>query len=126
MNLQKAWDFLVVEWWKVVVPLAIFLGCLLAGFIVRRVLFRWLKKWSQRSGHNLDTVIVPALRGPIMIWALIAGLDLAARSSTLPRPYAKPLFTTLEALWLISLTIIAAQLAGNLAHIYSGRAAGSV
>jgi small-conductance mechanosensitive channel len=125
VSLQKAWAFLVVEWWKVVVPLAIFLGCLLAGFIIRRVVFGWLRKWSQRSGHNLDIVIVSTLRGPIMIWALIAGLDLAARSSALQPRYTQPFNTTLEALWLISLTIIAAQLSGNLVRIHSARAVGS-
>jgi small-conductance mechanosensitive channel len=83
-----------------------------------------VRAWSARTGHHLDTVVVPVLRTPLIIWSLILGLDLAARSSQLPRRYVSAFNTALEVLWLISLTIIAAQLAGNLVRIYSARAKG--
>jgi small-conductance mechanosensitive channel len=119
------WNFLVTEWWKVVVPLGVFIACIIGGLVLRKILFGWVKKWSASSGHHLDAVIIPTLRTPIVIWALILGFDLATRSSVLPNRYVKPINIGLETLWIISLTIIAAQLSGNMVRTYSGRAQGS-
>jgi small-conductance mechanosensitive channel len=119
------WNFLVAEWWKVVVPLVVFAACIVAGLVIRKILFKWVRQWSVKSGHHLDLVIIPTLKTPILIWALIFGFDLATRSSVLPIRYVKPINIGLEILWIISLTIIAAQLSGNLVRTYSARAQGS-
>ena len=119
----RDWNLLTAEWWKFVVPLAIFIACIIAGVVIRRFLFHWIQSWSNRTGHPLDLIALPTLRGPLMIWAVIIGLDFAARASTIPTRYVRPFNTTLEALWIISLTIIVAQLAGNFVHNYSSRSA---
>jgi small-conductance mechanosensitive channel len=114
-----------VEWWKIAQPLAIFTGCIVAGLVIRNILFRWVHRWSIRSGHQLDSVIVPTLRTPIFIWSLILGFDLATRNSVLPRRYVQPMNITLEALWIISLTIVAAQICGSLVRFHSTRTGGT-
>ena len=121
--MEKIWQFLVHEWWKVVVPLGVFLLCLLAGFILRRILFKALKRWSERTHNQADEIIIQALRGPIIIWSLILGADLAMRSSVVPARYVHQIDLCLLALWIISLTIIASQLAGNLVRFYGTRVA---
>jgi len=115
---RSDWKFLVVEWWKVVVPLGVFIACCLAGLVVRQLLFRWVKKWQ------LSPLITYTLRTPILIWAVILGFDLATRSSVLPVRYAKPINIALETLWIVSLTIIAAQLFGNMMRNYTAHAQG--
>jgi small-conductance mechanosensitive channel len=122
---HKDWNLLVTEWWKVVVPLAVLIGCVVTGFVIRSILFRWVRKWSTTSGRNLDAVIVRTLRTPIILWAIILGVDLATRSSVLPQRYARPVNATLEALWIISLTIIAAQVFGNMVRLYSSHSQGT-
>jgi small-conductance mechanosensitive channel len=124
MNMNSVWNFVVAEWWKVVLPLCVLIGCVAAGFIIRKALFAWVRRWSDRTGHHLDAVFIPVLRTPIIIWFLILGLDLATRSSALPRRYVAPFNLSLEMLWIVSLTIIAAQLAGSLVRMYSRRASG--
>jgi small-conductance mechanosensitive channel len=124
-NVHHAVNVLVAEWWKIVLPLAVFVCCIIAGLVIRRVLFGWLQRWSAGSRHKLDAVIVPTLRTPILLWAIILGFDLATRSSVLPARYTRPINITLEALWIISLTIVFSQLFGNLVRIYSSRAQGS-
>ena len=122
--MEKFWQFLVHEWWKVVVPLGVFLLCLVAGFIIRRILFKALRRWAERTGSQADRIIEEALRGPIIIWALILGADLAMRASVVPPRTVRAIDLTLLALWIISLTIIASQLAGNLVRFYGSRMAG--
>jgi small-conductance mechanosensitive channel len=124
-TVNKDWINLFAGGWKVIAPTGVFVGCLIAGWVIRKLLFRWIRKFSATSRHKIDVVIVPALRGPIMIWALIIGLDLATRTSALPLRYQKPINITLEALWIASLTIIAAQLAGNLIRHYTSLADGA-
>jgi small-conductance mechanosensitive channel len=119
------WEYLVTEGWKIFVPLAVFVACIIGGLVVRKILFKWVRRWSTSSGHHLDDVIIPSLRTPILIWALILGFDLATRSSVLPTRYVKPINIALETLWIISLTIIAAQVSGNLVRTYSSRSQGS-
>jgi small-conductance mechanosensitive channel len=114
-----SWHSLVVEWWKLVVPLGVFVACILAAVVVRNIFFRWLPK------GRLSAVIIPTLRTPILIWAVILGFDLATESSVLPTRYTRPIHVTLETLWIISLTIIAAQLFGNMVRSYSAHSQGS-
>jgi small-conductance mechanosensitive channel len=124
VKVTNQWTVIAEQWWKAVLPLGVLVACVVAGFIIRKALFAWVRGWSARTGHHLDTVFVPVLRTPLIIWALILGLDLATRSSELPRKYVAPFNTGLEMLWIISLTIIAAQLSGNLVRMYSFRASG--
>ena len=102
-----------------VVPLAIFLVCVLSGLIIRKILFRWVKHWQ------LSAVIIPTLRTPILMWSVILGADLATENSILPLRFVKPLHIGLESLWIISLTIIAAQFFGNVVRNYSSYSQGA-
>lgn len=115
---------MVTEWWKVVVPLGVLIACVLGGLVIRGTLFGWLRKWAERTGHRLDVVVISTLRTPMFIWSVILGFDLAARSSEIPKRYVQPFNTGLEVLWIISLTIIAAQLAGNLVRNYGSHSSG--
>lgn len=122
--MTNQWAILAAQWWEFGLPLGVLVVCVVGGFLLRRFLFAWVRNWSTRTGHRLDSVVVPALRTPLIIWSLILGLDLAVRGSVLPRRYVSPINIGLEVLWLISLTIIAAQVAGNLVRIYHSRSAG--
>jgi small-conductance mechanosensitive channel len=124
-DVHKDWSLLEFEWRTVIVPLGVFLLCVAGGFLVRNLLFRWVRRWPAAQGRDLNTIIVHTLRAPIIIWAVIWGFDLATRSSELPKKYSEPINVTLEALWIISITIIAAQLSGNLVRTYSARSEGT-
>lgn len=81
------------------------------------------------SDHHIGGVIADAIRTPLVLWALILGADLATRSSQIPAIYVHRIDVALLALWIISLTMIAAQVAGNAVRFYgahvSGQAAAS-
>src|SRR5579863_6524325 len=61
---------------QLMVPLALLIGTLLAGLIVRRVLFGVLRRWAAHSRSQLDVLITESLKGPIVLWALILGVHL--------------------------------------------------
>ena len=63
---------------QLVVPLAI-----LAGLIVRSVVFRIVRAWAAGTESNLVDMIVESL--PVVLWSLILGLHLATQNSEIPR-----------------------------------------
>ncbi len=116
---------LVENPFAVIIPVAIFVGTLLAGLIVRRVLFRIAKEWSTSSESQLDLLVTETLRGPILIWTLILGLHFANEASRLPVAYQRPIHTTLMFLWALSFTVAASQFAGYAIRFYGNSATGA-
>ncbi|HTA44180.1 MAG TPA: mechanosensitive ion channel family protein [Bryobacteraceae bacterium] len=109
---------------QLMVPLALLIGTLLAGLIVRRVLFGVLGRWAAHSRSQLDVLITESLKGPIILWALILGVHLATQNSRIPKPYLHYVPTTLQVLWILSLTIAMSHLAGSAVRFYGNRFAG--
>jgi small-conductance mechanosensitive channel len=107
-----------------IIPIALFLGAILAGLIVRRVLFRIIHQWAAHTESHLGVLITETLRGPILIWSFILGFHLAAATITFPPNYRTGIHNTLEFLWVLSFTVAASQFAGNAVRFYGGRGAG--
>jgi small-conductance mechanosensitive channel len=117
-NFASDWKSVVIGWDQIGIPAVVFLCCVAAGLIARRVLFSWIRRWK------VDTEVIPVLRSPLVIWAVILGFDFATRSSTLPPHYVKPIKIGLEALWILSITIVAGQVLGNLVRKHTERSQG--
>lgn len=107
-----------------IIPVAIFIATILGGLIVRRVLFRIVRQWAAHTESHLDVLVTDTLRGPILIWAVILAVHLAARTSTIPATYRLDIHDTLEFLWVLSFTVAASQFAGNAVRFYGSRGSG--
>jgi small-conductance mechanosensitive channel len=106
------------------VPLGVLAATILAGLILRKILFSIIERWSGANGH-LAVVIRQTLRGPIVLWSIMLGLHLATQYSEIPPRYLKRIPSTLAALWILSLTIAMSQLAGNVVRFYGRRVTGA-
>ncbi len=109
----------------VAIPLALLIATVLAGLLVRNVVFRAIRGWAKNSDSQLDGPIIRTLRGPILLWSVILGLHVATQNSEIPARYLNYIPRTLSVLWGLSLTIAASQLAGSMVRFY-GRDAGGV
>src|SRR5205823_3000216 len=109
----------------VAVPLILLGVTVVAGLIVRKVLFRAVRRWAARSDSHLDTFFIESLRGPIFLWSLILGIHLATQNSEIPARYLHYIRPTLQVLWILSLTIAMSSLAGNLVRFYGGYGTGA-
>lgn len=107
-------QFLLHHWRQLVVPLCVLAVTLAVGYAAKRVLLRILGRWVARSKGQGPALITGALAGPFMIWVLILATHLAAQSSDLPGPATRWVAKVLFILWILSLTIMASRLAGNL------------
>ena len=109
----------------IIIPLALLGVSIVAGLIVRRLLFRAVKTWADRTDGHAGVLIMDTLRGPIVLWAIILGLHLATQNSEIPRRYLRYVPSTLGALWILSLTIATSRLAGNWVRFYGSRVTGA-
>lgn len=112
--------FLPLEWIKFILPLGVLMLTLFAGWLTRRLLFRSLRQWAGETQTRTDDILIRAFSGPFMIWVLILGLHLATQSSELSERITGLIGKSLLVLWIISLTIVAARLAGNLVKHFGG------
>jgi small-conductance mechanosensitive channel len=108
----------------VVVPASVFVAIILAGLIVRRVLFRAIRKWAARTDSHLDVLVTETLRGPIVIWSILLGLHVATRISAIPAEYKGYIHPTIEALWIWWITVAVSRFAGNAVRFYGGKVTG--
>ncbi len=111
--------------WQLVVPACLLLGTVAVGFLVRRLLFRALNRWAARTSSKVDLVLMQSLGGPILIWSFILGVYYATEWLELPARSTQLIERTLLILVIISLTMMAAGLAGDLVRHFGERAQGS-
>jgi small-conductance mechanosensitive channel len=110
---------------KLVIPACLLLAMLAAGYLVKRLLFRALHRWGERTSSNVDLVLTRSISGPIMIWSLMLGIYFATETLDLPDRPTRLIERTLVVLTILSLTLMASRLAGNLIRHYGSRVPGA-
>jgi small-conductance mechanosensitive channel len=118
---QALRDLLTSHWQHWLPPVLVLLITLAAGWLIRRFLFRALERHAASTKTQIDDILVHTLRGPFMIWMLILGVHLGVQSSRLPPAVLHLSARILLILWIISLTIASARLAGYLVRYYGGQ-----
>jgi small-conductance mechanosensitive channel len=111
---------------ELILPAILFAGTILAGLAIREVLFRVLRRWQKRSTHRIADILIEALRGPMVIWAIIFGIYFAVETTRMPGKLEHVLSQSLFALWIISFTIMATHLAGSMVKYYGGGTTGDM
>src|ERR1022692_4365133 len=111
---------------EVVWPVVIFAVTFAVAWLVRAVVLRALRAWAERSKSRAGSILSGALRGPMLIWCVILGVQIALQLSDLPARYTGWAARALLALWIISLTIMFMRVAGDLVRNYGDPAPGAL
>src|ERR1051325_10408237 len=107
----------------VVWPAVAFAITLLIALGVRQLMLRALRIWTERRKSRPGLILSDALGGPTtLIWAVIAAAHLGMQASALPPRWEHYEPRILTGLWIVSLTILCAGLAGNLVRYYGAQA----
>ena len=123
--LQAVTEFLRTHWSDMLWPAALFGGVVLMGLLLRRIVFRRLHAWAGRTGSHLDSVLLESLRGPVLLWIIILGINVATDLSRLPPAVTRWSGRALMILWIVSLTLVLSRLAGKLVQKYLARGPGA-
>ena len=106
---------------QIVLPVAVFLITLITGWILRKIIFIRLARWSAKTETQLDDIIISAIKGPMIIWFLMLGLYLGLEVSILPEKFVNIIHKLLLALGIFSVTFVLANIVSNLIKTYSSK-----
>src|SRR3954454_22757981 len=107
-------------------PAVTLIAALLIGLVARKLLFRVLRAWTDRTQSRPGLILTDALRGSTVIWILIAAVHLAIEVSELPPRWTAYESKTLSVLWILSLTVMGVRLAGNVVRYYGDQVPGAL
>jgi small-conductance mechanosensitive channel len=125
-RLMSVKDLLRSDTFQMVAPALVFVVTLLLGLLLRRLLFRALIRWAQKTAGQIDDIIVHSVRGPFMIWVLMLSIHFAAQVSPLPTKISNLIAKILLFLLVVSLTIVGARLASEVVRVYGSRSQGAL
>ena len=108
----------------VIIPVALLVATILVGLVVRKILFRLLRRWARNTDSQLDVLVIDTLARPMILWMVILGLHLATQNSEIPLQYLKYIPKTLKVLWGLSFTIAISHFAGNMVRYYGSAVKG--
>lgn len=111
---------------EVIWPIVIFVLTMGLGWLVRWLILKALRGWAARSQSRAGAVLTGVLAGPMLIWVVILAAHVAIQSSSLPAKFADRGAETLYFLWMVSVTLMATRLAGNLVRHYGDQVPGAL
>jgi len=119
-------ELLLTRWQQWLPPLVVLALTLTVGWLAKHYVFRALQQRAAATRTQLDDMLIRSLRGPFMLWVLILGVHLGVQSSRLPESVLRLSSRLLLVLWIVSLTIASARLAGYLVRYYGGQLQGAL
>lgn len=114
-------DWLNENWLSVAVPVLIYIASYVVGLWVRKIAYKAFDRWAARGKWEGSPLVVQVTRTQFLVWFLILGAYIAIHASVLS-PSTKALADkVLVALFIISVTWVAASLAEKLLRLYIGK-----
>lgn len=118
MQIFKISTNLLIE---AIIPLVVFLITVMAGYVIRKIIFLRLAKWAGHTKTQIDDIITAAIRGPFILWFLMLGIYLALELTKFPEHIVNLIGKALLALGIFSVTLVMANIAGQIVKTYSNK-----
>lgn len=110
----------------IAIPAGVAFVGLLLGIIVRKTVVSRLTRAAESTQSMIDDIVLAAIRGPIVVWFMIAGLFAAIQVTNLPPRVTVLIQKLLLILVILSVTWAAARIAGALVDAAAKRAPDSM
>lgn len=114
------------EWISWAVASGIILLSVLLGFLIRRVMFRRLIKFSMKTSWKGDEIIIDAIRSPFLLWVIICGVFLALNTVDVPVRFKIIIDKVLLSILIFSITLVIANIATRFITVYGSRVGAAV
>jgi len=102
-------------------PLSALIITIITGYIIRKIVFIRLSRWSRSTKTEIDDIIIGALKGPIIIWFLMLGIFFALKTSKLTDGVVFIINKLLLILGILSITVVLANISSRLIKVFSQR-----
>jgi small-conductance mechanosensitive channel len=107
-----------IPYMKFIIPAVTALGCIAALLIVRSLAFRFLHRWAKGTETKIDDIVMHALKGPSVFWAVAIGVYLGIAFSTIPERTIFLVSRTINVIVILSVTFAVANLSGLIFKSY--------
>jgi small-conductance mechanosensitive channel len=81
---RTMFDYVVVHWTSIVIPLAVFTVSIIILFWLRKIILGWIKAWAGRNNQPAGDFFNASLRSPFAILCLILSVFAAMSVSSIP------------------------------------------
>lgn len=106
---------------KAIMPLIVFLGVLIIGYILRKIIFNRLNHWASKTKSSLDDIIIAATKGPFIIWCIMLGIYLALDTTHLPDNLVNGVGKALVIMGIFSVTLVISNIVTSVIKEYSNK-----
>ena len=106
---------------KYLIPLGIVLSSLLLGWIFQKLVSAILHKAAKKTRAKWDDIVTRSLRGVVLVWFLLAGVEIALKTVVIPPDAARPLNKALAVLIIYSVVLFFVRLASGVVNLYFDR-----
>ena len=110
--------FSINNLFEILLPIGVFLITLACGFVIRKIIFARLNRWSKHTKPQVDDIIIDSIKVPFIIWFLMLGIYFALESSKLPENLVHIIDKFLLVLGIFSITFVLANISAKLINVY--------
>jgi small-conductance mechanosensitive channel len=103
---------------NIMMPVIVAVVSILAFFVVRRIIFRFLRRWVEQSGTRFGDIIVSSVRTPSILWCIAIGMYLGLDVSEAHHKYVVLISRIIHIIVIFSITAATANLIGKLFRNY--------
>ncbi len=108
-----------MDWPQIVIPVVVFAGSTVALFWLRKVALDRLERWSKHINWSVGNALIPSLRGPSALWALIISIYLGLIVSNISGEWKVRAGNILWSLFTIAVALTIMLLAGKIVLFYA-------
>ena len=103
---------------KFVIPLSIVVFSLALGWVVQKIISVSLHRAARKTRAKWDDIVVRSLRGVVIVWFFLAGVEIALKIASISKTTARPLDKALAVLTIFSVVLFLVRLARGLVSLY--------
>lgn len=92
---------------------AVFIGVSVVFLIIRKLAFRYLNRWAEKTNTKADDILISSISQPSVFWALAIGLYIALDNSGFPKKYVTYGINALYVLITLSVTLVVANISST-------------
>lgn len=121
--IEQAQALAAHPWWRYLWPPVAGSAVFLAGLALRWLLVSRMQRWASKTKWKWDDLLLGALRGPSVLWCLIAAIYVTVVAWPVSDRIQQLSGQVLSVLWMASLTLVALRASGDFIREYSSQIA---
>jgi small-conductance mechanosensitive channel len=108
-----------VSVYAAIIPVAVFFGFLFALLAARKIFFKLLRRWAEKTGTMVDDIIVATAKTPSIYLSVALALFVTIEFSSMPLRYLQSARNTILVIVIFSITIMVANIAEQILKNYT-------